>query len=71
MKKCPVAEGVLAKPGQRNLIEMVGQYPKRGVGMKVFRKTWPDESYWLIMRSEAKPNKNLRLYGVQYWAGQL
>ena len=46
MAKYPMPENVKVRPGAYNLWELVGRFPKRGVGMKVFRKDWPDNSYW-------------------------
>jgi hypothetical protein len=34
--------------GQKNLIELISRYPGHGLGFKVHRKTWPEDSYWLI-----------------------
>jgi len=32
--------------GQKNLIELISRYPGFGAGFRVFRKTWPAESYY-------------------------
>ena len=71
MRKFPIAETVKAKPGQYNLHELIGRFPQRGVGLKVMRKHWPDNTYWEVLHAQQKPDKNLRLYGVKYWNGKL
>jgi hypothetical protein len=32
--------------GQKNLIELISRYPGYGKGFKVFKKTWPENSYY-------------------------
>ena len=32
--------------GQKNLIELISRYPGFGRGFKVFKKTWPENSYY-------------------------
>ena len=71
MRKFPLADSVKAKPGQLSLTEMITRYPNKGVGMKVWRKTWPANSYWQVMHAEHRPQKNTKLYGVLYWDGEL
>jgi len=39
-------ETIKAKPGQLNIIEMVTRFPKNGLGVKIYKKTWPENSYW-------------------------
>ena len=63
----PVHESVIAKPGQRNLPELITRFPGKGNGMKVFRKTWPEDSYWLIMHTHMTTARTARLYGLKYW----
>lgn len=32
--------------GQKNLVELISRYPGFGSGFKVYRKTWPQNSYF-------------------------
>jgi len=34
--------------GQKNLIELISRYPGYGKGFKVFKKTWPEDSYYQV-----------------------
>ena len=34
--------------GQHNLVELVGRYPGHGLSFKVFKKTWPEGSFWHV-----------------------
>lgn len=34
--------------GQKNLIELISRYPGFGQGFRVFKKTWPVNSYYHI-----------------------
>ena len=70
LQKYPLHEAVGAKPGQRNLIEMVTRFPKQGTGMKVFKKTWPEDCYWEIYYAHMRSVKTGRLYGIKYWQGE-
>ena len=38
--------------GQRSLIELISRYPGHGVGFKVFKKTWPEGSFWHVRHVE-------------------
>ena len=59
-------KAVTAKPGELNLCEMITRYPKKGLGMKVWRKTWDEKNYWLIYRVYMVGPKNARLFGLKY-----
>ena len=39
--------------------------------MKVYKKTWPANSYWLIMYAQMKTDKNVSFYGINFWNGVL
>ena len=69
----PPLQATTSKPGQQNLYDMIGRFPGRGVGFKVFRKSWPEESYWHIKFADklSPCGKKFRVYGVKYWKGQL
>ena len=67
----PVNPAVTAKPGMRNLPELIGHFPKNGKGMKVFKKTWPDNCYWLVYDVKMKSHQSGRMYGLHYWNGEL
>ena len=34
--------------GQKNLVELISRYPQHGNGFKVYKKTWPEDSYWQL-----------------------
>ena len=38
--------------GQKNLIELISRYPGFGRDFKVFKKTWPANSYYKIKQVE-------------------
>ena len=46
LQQFPMKETIKAKPGQLNIIEMVTRFPKNGLGVKIYKKTWPENSYW-------------------------
>jgi hypothetical protein len=46
LQQFPLKETIKAKPGQLNIIEMVTRFPKNGLGVKIYKKTWPENSYW-------------------------
>ena len=46
LQQFPIKETIKAKPGQLNIIEMVTRFPKNGLGVKIYKKTWPENSYW-------------------------
>mmetsp|Transcript_14824 Transcript_14824/g.25211 ORF Transcript_14824/g.25211 Transcript_14824/m.25211 type:complete len:112 (-) Transcript_14824:289-624(-) len=67
----PLSAEVTAKPGFLSLPEMLGAFPKRGLGMKVYKKTWPENSYWLVKHVIYTSPKYSRYYGVKYWQGEI
>ena len=70
LQKYPLNSAVGAKSGQRNLMELVSRFPKQGAGMRVFKKSWPDNCYWEINYAHMRSVKTGRLYGIQYWNGE-
>ena len=46
LQRFPMKETVKAKPGQFSIVEMVSRFPKNGLGVKIYKKTWPENSYW-------------------------
>ena len=47
LQKYPVNETIIkARPGLRSLPEMIMRFPKYGLGMKVWKKTWPNDSFY-------------------------
>lgn len=38
----------------KNLPELLAQYPNKGVGFKVWRKTWPQNKFIIIKEAEFK-----------------
>lgn len=34
--------------GQHNLIELISRYPGAGQGFKVYKRTWPDNSFYYV-----------------------
>lgn len=67
----PLHPSIKLRPGAQNLMEMVCRFPKKGKGMKAYRKSWPEDCYWLLMHCKVTQNHTHRLYGIQYWKGQL
>ena len=60
-----------SRTGQRNLIELLMRFPKNGKGMRVYRKSWPENCYWQIWSTHMTSEKTARIYGVKYWNGKL
>jgi hypothetical protein len=49
LDKYPMTEkSESVKSGQYNLFDMLSRFPKNGQGMKVYKKTWPENCYWQI-----------------------
>ena len=46
LQRFAIKETVKAKPGQFSIVEMVSRFPKNGLGVKIYKKTWPENSYW-------------------------
>ena len=70
--KNPINENLIkAQHGERSLAELISRFPKKGKGMKVWKKTWPENSYYHIMHVHQNTPKTYRYYGVKYWDGQI
>ena len=39
--------------------------------MKVFRKTWPENTYWHIMHVQMTSDKSAKFFGIKYENGIL
>ena len=51
---------------------MISRFPKYGKGFKVFKKTWPEDVYWLITHVDPKnPPTQIKYYGLRYEGGKL
>ena len=50
---------------------MVTRFPGKGKGMKVFRKTWPENTYWQVMHVEMTSEKTAKFFGIKYENGKL
>ena len=50
---------------------MLSRFPRRGLGMKVFRKTWPENCFWEVHYDVLKKNKPAKLYGIKFWNGEM
>ena len=48
---------------------MISRFPQQGAGMKVFKKTWPENCYWEVYYAKMSSQKAGRLYGLKYWQG--
>ena len=68
--KYPLHESIKSKSGQYNLPELVMRYKSLGVGMRVFKKTWPENCYWEVYHVTKKSDKAAQFYGVKYWDGE-
>lgn len=53
----------------KNLIEMAGSKPNDGIGMKFFRKTWPENSYFQLTRIEFYDCRHGKAWGIKTWQG--
>ena len=71
LQKYPVPETLTSKPGERNLIELLSRFPNKGVGMKVYRKTWPENCYWHIYYNKLTSEKSGKVFGIKYWNDEM
>ena len=55
--------------GYKNLIEMAGSNKNKGVGLKFWRKSWPDNSYFTLTKIEFENARSGRAWGVLTWEG--
>ena len=39
--------------------------------MKVYRKSWPNDSFWKIYHIERSKADSMRYFGLKYWKGNL
>ena len=69
--KYPLPAAVTSKPSERNLYELIMRFPKKGKGMKAYRKHWPENCYQEIWNIKPTSDKTARMYGVHYWQGEL
>jgi hypothetical protein len=53
----------------KNLIEMVDENKAKGIGMKVWRKTWPENSYFIVTRVNYKNMRVGDAWGMLTWKG--
>jgi hypothetical protein len=65
---------LLARPGQRRLIEVVTKLPNLGVGARVARRSWAPygDSWWEVTDVKLKGDDAAagRVWGVLHWRGQ-
>lgn len=54
----------------KSLIEQVTGYPSQGLGFRVWRRTWPPNSFWDVKDVKIKTARHGRLYGVLTWKGK-
>ena len=64
-------ETVKARPGQRNLHELIRHFPGQGKNMRVFRKDWPENTYYHIQYVRVGKQNNPKYYAVKYTDGEL
>ena len=71
-------------PGQRNIVELISKYPGYGRNFKIYRASWPEDSFIHINRVELFVSFTLtinkyifqqsgrfgRMWGVKYWKGE-
>ena len=55
--------------GYKNLFEMASGHQNKGVGLKFWRKTWPDNSYFTLTKVEYDNMRLGRAWGVLTWEG--
>jgi len=56
--------------GQRNIVELISKYPGYGKDFKIFRSSWPENSFIHIKRVELFSGRFGRMRGVKYWNGE-
>ena len=49
LNRYPRNPAITSTKADLNLTELIGRFPKNGNGFKVFKKTWPEKTYWKIM----------------------
>lgn len=54
----------------KNLIEMAGNHPSQGVGMKFWRKTWPENSYYIVTKVTFDDARHGKVWGIRTWQGK-
>lgn len=54
----------------KNLIEMIDSTESKGVGLKVWRKSWPENSYFTITKVKYKNMRVGDAWGVLTWQGK-
>ncbi|KRX11202.1 hypothetical protein PPERSA_07727 [Pseudocohnilembus persalinus] len=53
----------------KNLYEICHIYPNKGKEFKFWRKTWPENSYWVLKDVNTKDPGHGKAYGILYWQG--
>jgi len=63
-----LAKVALAK--RRNLFDIIRVLPRQGLGQKVSRKTWEDNSFWTIERVKISlDGRHGKAHGLLTWRG--
>jgi len=63
-----LAKVALAK--RRNLFDVIRVLPRQGLGQKVSRKSWQDNSYWTIERVKISlDGRHGKAHGLLTWRG--
>ena len=53
----------------KNLIEMISEYPNKGVGFRISKIYWPENHYIKIFKVELDTNRIGKVYGRKYVEG--
>ena len=55
---------------EKNLMEMLAEYPNKGVGFKISKFYWPDGHYVKIGHVQFHTNRTGKVWGKKYIGGQ-
>ena len=53
----------------KNLFEMAGNYRNNGIGLKFWRKSWPEDCYYTLTRIELHDMRHGKAWGIKTWKG--
>lgn len=53
----------------KNLVEMLAEYPHKGVGFRVSKIYWPENHYIKVFRADLETNRVGKIYGRKYIEG--
>jgi hypothetical protein len=54
----------------KNLFEMAGKYKNQGIGLRFYRKTWPENTYFTLTRIKFDDMRHGKAWGILTWEGK-